>query len=109
MYSGALPTYAGTGVNAGKTVSAAEHMWEKATELYAAGNTHGALVDKAIADMNITADPRAQGIIAVLALAINVCVLAAIIKKAKATKTNPYMKEIWTGTKDFDEAMARAE
>ena len=35
--------------------------------------------------------------------------LAAIIKKAKATKTNPYMKEIWTGTKDFDEAMARAE
>lgn len=109
LYSGALPTYAGTGVNAGKTVSAAEHMWEKATELYAAGNTHGALVDKAIADMNITADARAQGIIAVLALAINVCVIAAIIKKAKATKTNPYMKEIWTGTKDFDEAMARAE
>ena len=56
-----------------------------------------------------TADPRAQGIIAALALAVNVCVFAAIIKKAKATKTNPYMKEIWTGTKDFDEAMARAE
>ena len=70
---------------------------------------NGPEVQQAIAKMGITAEPKAQGVIAVLALAINVLVLAAICKKAFATKTNPYKNEIWKGTKDFDEAMARAE
>ena len=70
---------------------------------------NGPEVQKAIEAMGITADPKVQGVIAVLALAINVLVLAAICKKAAATKTNPYTKEIWGGTKDFEEAMARAE
>ena len=109
LYQGAEATYMGTGVNEGKVVSAAEHMWEKATELYANGTVKGEAVDQAIADMGITADPRAQGVIAVLAIVINVCVFAAILKKAVATKTNPYTNEIWKGTKDFEEAMARAE
>jgi hypothetical protein len=70
---------------------------------------NGPEVQQAIAKMGITADPKAQGVIAVIALAINVLVLAAICKKAFAAKTNPYKNEIWAGTKDFDEAMARAE
>jgi hypothetical protein len=70
---------------------------------------NGPEVQQAIAKMGITAEPKAQGVIAVLALAINVLVLAAICKKAFATKTNPYKNEIWKGSKDFDEAMARAE
>ena len=87
----------------------AELMWQKSMELYNAGIHNGPAVDKAIADMGITANPIAQGVVAVLALAINVCVFAAIMKKACATKTNPYKNEIWKGTKDFEEAMARAE
>lgn len=42
------------------------------------------------------------------ALAINVCVFAAIIKKAKAAKVNPYTHDIWTGTKDYTKALELA-
>lgn len=53
--------------------------------------------------------PVAQGIMGIAALVINVAVLASIIKRAKARGINPYKQEVWVGTKDFDEAMARAE
>ncbi|MCR5699150.1 MAG: DUF5692 family protein [Treponemataceae bacterium] len=89
--------------------SAAGLMYEKAMELYNAGEKTGDAVNQAITDMGITADPKMQGIIAVAAVIVNVCVFAAIMKKACATKTNPYTKEIWKGTKDFEEAMAREE
>lgn len=87
----------------------AELMWQKSMELYNAGHINDGAVADAIAEMGITADPKAQGIVAIAALVINVCVLAAICKKAIATKTNPYTKELWVGSKDFDEAMAREE
>jgi hypothetical protein len=32
-----------------------------------------------------------------------------IIKRAKAMGKNPYSNEVFRGTKDFEEAMARAE
>ena len=57
----------------------------------------------------LVADPTAQGVVAVLALAVNVVVLAFIIKKAKQLGVNPYTHEIWMGTKDYDEAMSIAE
>lgn len=57
----------------------------------------------------LVADPTAQGVVAVLSLAVNVVVLAFIIKKAKQLGVNPYTHEIWMGTKDYDEAMSRAE
>lgn len=50
-----------------------------------------------------------QGVIAVLALAINVVVLAFIIKKSIATKKNPYKYDVFTEQADYKEAMARAE
>ena len=96
-------------VYAGAGATSSLDLYNKAIELYNAGHINGAEVDSAIRGFGITADPKMQGIVAVAALAINVCVLAAIIKKAKATHTNPYTHEIWKGTKDFEEAMARAE
>lgn len=53
-------------------------------------------------------DPTMQGVIAIIALAVNVLVLTVIIKRAIAQKKNPYKNEIFTDTKDFQEAMARA-
>ena len=57
----------------------------------------------------ITAHPQAQGVIAVASIVTNVVVLAFIIKRSIALKRNPYRNEIWMGTKDYEEAMARAE
>ena len=55
------------------------------------------------------ADPTMQGVIAILALAANVIVLAIIIKRAAEQKKNPYTNEIFTDTRDFKLAMARAQ
>ena len=57
----------------------------------------------------ITAHPQAQGVIAVASIVTNVVVLAFIIKRSIELKRNPYRNEIWMGTKDYEEAMARAE
>lgn len=51
--------------------------------------------------------PQAMGFIAMLSLLVNLAVLAAIIKRAKQRGVNPYRQEVWVGTKDFEEAMAR--
>lgn len=61
-----------------------------------------------IAPTAADANPIAQGVVAILALAVNVLVLTSIIKRAKAQHINPYTKEVFKGTADFEEAMARA-
>lgn len=101
---GVLPTVYG---NAG-THSALD-MYNSAMNLYNSGNATGSAVAAEISRMGITAHPTAQGVVAVLSIAINVLVLTAIIKRSVELKKNPYKNEIWSGTKDFDEAMARAE
>jgi hypothetical protein len=53
--------------------------------------------------------PTAQGVIAMASIVINVVVFTAIIKRAIEQHKNPYTNEIWTGTKDFELAMARKE
>ena len=50
-----------------------------------------------------------QGVIAVLALAINVVALGFIIKKSVAAKKNPYKYDVFTSTPDYKEAMSRAQ
>ena len=55
------------------------------------------------------ADPTMQGVVAVLALFVNVVVLAIIIKRSIELKRNPYKQEIFQDQKDFQLAMARAE
>lgn len=59
--------------------------------------------------MPTVAEPKYQGIIAVLALVINIAALTLIITKAIKTKTNPYKNEIFTYQRDFKEAMERRE
>ena len=56
-----------------------------------------------------TADPKMQGIISVLALAVNVIALAMIIKRSIQQKKNPYTNEIFQDQRDFKEAMERVE
>lgn len=55
-----------------------------------------------------TADPTMQGVVAVIALAVNVVALSFIIKRSIEQKKNPYKNEIFTDQKDFQLAMARA-
>ena len=50
-----------------------------------------------------------QGVIAVLALIINVVALGFIIKKSVAAKKNPYKYDVFTDTPDYKEAMSRAQ
>ena len=57
----------------------------------------------------VAVNPTAQGVISILSIAINALALALIIKRAKEQKKNPYKQEIFTDTKDFQLAMARAE
>ena len=54
------------------------------------------------------ANPTAQGVVAIVALVVNVVILSSIIKRAKAQKKNPYKQEIFTDQRDFREAMERA-
>ena len=56
-----------------------------------------------------SADPKVMGFIAVLSIIANVAVFAGIMKRAAAQKKNPYKNEIFVGTKDYEEAMARAK
>lgn len=55
------------------------------------------------------ADPTMQGVVAILALVVNVCVLAVIAKRSIEQKKNPYKNEIFTDQHDYKLAMARAE
>ena len=76
-------------------------LWPDMIWLYADGVMNPAVRPTAV-------DPTMQGVIAIIALAVNVLVLTVIIKRAIAQKKNPYKNEIFTDTKDFQEAMARA-
>lgn len=58
---------------------------------------------------SIIPNTTAQGTVSILALVANVVCLSVIIKRSIEQKKNPYKNEIWTGTRDFEEAMARAE
>ena len=49
-----------------------------------------------------------QGFVAMMALAVNVVCIAVIIRNAIRIGGNPYSNQVFVGTKDFDEAMARA-
>lgn len=59
--------------------------------------------------MPTAVNPHMQGFISILAIIINVVVLAVILKRAKQQGKNPYKNEIFTDTADFKEGMSRAE
>lgn len=75
------------------------------SSVYAAGGIAAATG----ATMPTVADPTAQGLISILSIAVNVVAFAYILKLAKKKNKNPWKEEIFTDTKDFIEAMERAE
>ena len=84
----------------------------KAPDLYNAAitcHTTGASAGDAIANFGITANPTAQGVVAMLAIIANVICISVIIKRSIKQKKCPYTKEIWVGTRDYEQAMSRAE
>ena len=75
----------------------------KALDLYNAAitcHTTGASAGDAIANFGITANPTAQGVVAMLAIIANVVCISVIIKRSIEQKKCPYTKEIWVGTRD---------
>ncbi len=82
-------------------------IYDAAISVY---NSNGALnAGDAVAQLGITANPTAQGVVAMASIVANVIVFTAILKRAIEQKKNPYTNEIWAGTKDFELAMARKE
>ncbi len=84
----------------------------KALDLYNAAitcHTTGASAGDAIANFGITANPTAQGVVAILAIIANVVCISVIIKRSIEQRKCPYTKEIWVGTRDYEQAMSRAE
>jgi hypothetical protein len=81
----------------------AHQMYKAAMDVY---NTHGDAA-AAIAKFGIKANPTMQGVWALLALAANVICISVIIKRSIEQHKNPYTNEIFAGTKDYEEAMAR--
>lgn len=75
------------------------------TTVYPEGYTPAMMMD-GIAPTS--ANPKAQAVISILAIAVNVCVFAAIIKRSKAQHKNPYKNEIFTDQKDYKAALERA-
>ena len=81
-------------------------FYDKAIEVYNSGVNNAGEV---ISEMGITANPTAQGVVSILALVANIICICVIIKRSIEQKKNPYKNEIFAGTKDFEEAMSRAE
>ena len=96
--------YAGAGAQG---ISALD-LYDKAIALYNSNASASAVADS-ISGMGITANPTAQGVVSLLALVANVICIMAIIKRSKKLGINPYKQDVWVGTKDYEEAMERAE
>ena len=105
-FAAALPTIYGGATQNGITTM---KLYESAIDLYNHQLGKTAAAGEAIAKMGITADPRMQGFVAVLAIVVNVVCITEIIRRAVKLKKNPYSNEVFTDTKDFKLAMEHAE
>ena len=95
-------------VYSGANGRSALDLYDAAINLFNQGQGKTAAAGEYLSSIGITADATMQGVVAVLALAANVICIAVIIKRSIKMKKNPYSNNVWTGTKDFDEAMDRA-
>ena len=105
-FAAALPSVYGGATKAGISTM---DLYEKAIDLYNAGQGKSIAANEAMTAMGITANPTAQGVVAILALVANVICISVIIKRSLAMGKNPYSNDVWVGTKDYEEAMQRAE
>ena len=65
--------------------------------------------DYSVFSTNSVNNPSVNLVVSAIALAANVAALAYIIYRAKKLGVNPYKHEVFKGTRDFEQAMARAE
>lgn len=65
--------------------------------------------DYSVFSTNSVNNPSVNLVVSAVALAANVAALAYIIYRAKKLGVNPYKHEVFKGTRDFEQAMARAE
>ncbi len=65
--------------------------------------------DYSVFSTNSVNDPAVNLVVSVVALVANVAALGYIIYRAKKLGVNPYRHEVFRGTRDFEQAMARAE
>ena len=84
-------------------------LYQAAVDLYQSGAGKTAKAGEVISSYGITANPTAQGVVAFLAVVANVICIAVIIKRSIEMGKNPYSNDVWAGTKDYEEAMQRAE
>ncbi|MFR8300675.1 MAG: DUF5692 family protein, partial [Gordonibacter urolithinfaciens] len=54
-------------------------------------------------------NPNVNLVVSVIALVANVAAFAYIMYRARKLKVNPYLNEVFVGTRDYDQAMARRE
>ena len=54
-------------------------------------------------------NPDVNLAVSVIALAANVAALGYVMYRAKKLGVNPYTHEVFAGTRDYDQAMARRE
>lgn len=64
-------------------------------------------VNNSVFSVSSVNNPNVNLTVSLIALAANVAALAYIIYRAKKLHVNPYKQEVFVGTKDFREAMAR--
>jgi hypothetical protein len=105
-FQAALPSVYGGATEAGVNTAM---LYDKAIALFNAGQGKTVAANEAIASLGITANPTAQGVVAILAIAINVICMTEIIRRSIKMGKNPYSNNVFVGTKDFDLAMERAE
>lgn len=65
--------------------------------------------DYSVFSTNSVNDPAVNLAVSVAALVVNIAALAYITYRAKKLGVNPYKQEVFRGTRDFEQAMARAE
>lgn len=64
--------------------------------------------DYSVFSVNSVNNPSINLVVSLIALTVNVAAFAYIMYRAKKLGVNPYKHEVFKGTRDFDQAMARA-
>ena len=65
--------------------------------------------DYSVFSVDSVNNPQINLIVSVIALVANILALGYIIYRSKKLGVNPYKHEVFRGTRDFEQAMARAE
>ncbi len=105
-FQAALPSvYGGASANGVTTMD----LYNQAIALYSAGQGKTIAANQAIEAFGIVANPTAQGVVAMLSIVANVICISVIIKRSIQMGKNPYANDVWVGTRDYIQAMERAD